>query len=650
MKKASKILTLILIVVFVLSVFAGCDLVGRNVAVYRNAQALTVGGEKITVGKLLDTFNTYYNNYYSYISSGYISADQLLRMAISSLIQQYMQIDSYVSDPTSVKYTDITDLQKEIHNAEYLNKDEFAYAVKYVTYLAYNAFDQLTDDNINAKYDLNEAETEDTSRDFTEYDDLTKPDGTAYDSYAEYNFAQNFINEEADDYFENYYPSDKPFSVVDLEGYVYDVNSEFVAKRVEEYNDRLTDDDKKDGKQLTAEEYVNIQKDTVKQYRDTIQSNYGVTLEEFINGQLADMVSSCIIAKWNYNYYKDLENDDLKAKLQSNYETLRRAQIADFNINGNFDSFITSLSSSSTIYNIPEDESDNYVFVKNILIPFTSDQTALLTNLQNQLGSSESDAYIAKRNEFASQIVAQYFDSDKYTETDEGKAFEDKYFAKDKWFEDKKKSDEEDSVWQAKTNVFTANGGDIAINPAGVLGQFFNADGTVATVDGKSKTDTVIELMKRFNTDVGQHTASFDYVVYVGEDWEDYSHSWVKEFYTAVNEDLVGADAKEYTLCVSSYGVHIIFKSGTIADKLFEFNFDKRLDTRDPNYNLFTTYFNSQMSLKTQDALEALEKVKLVDNDYTKYIVINGGFNKFLKDNGFTFDLSEYVEELTAEL
>ena len=172
MKKASKILTLILIVVFVLSVFAGCDLVGRNVAVYRNAQALTVGGEKITVGKLLDTFNTYYNNYYSYISSGYISADQLLRMAISSLIQQYMQIDSYVSDPTSVKYTDITDLQKEIHNAEYLNKDEFAYAVKYVTYLAYNAFDQLTDDNINAKYDLNEAETEDTSRDFTEYDDI----------------------------------------------------------------------------------------------------------------------------------------------------------------------------------------------------------------------------------------------------------------------------------------------------------------------------------------------------------------------------------------------------------------------------------------------------------------------------------------------
>ncbi len=645
MRKATKILTLILIVVFVLSVFAGCDLVGRNVAKYRDAKAFTVGNETITVGKLLDTFNSYYNNYYYYISSGYIDASQLLEMAISSLVQQYMQIDDYVNNPASVK-NNVSGLQATVRNAEYLNADEFAYVVKYVNYLAYQAFDGYTEDNIASKYDLEDAPTEDTSRDFTVYDELTNMKGEPASSFAEYTRDQNFVSKEANEYFEDNYPFLNVTDALNLNGYVYDLSdSEQKAKaedRVKEYNDRRTEEEEDE---LTVEEYVEILEDTRKQYQETVQNNYGISLSDFMNNQLGDMVNSCILAKWSYEQYKDIEADKqaLEETLKKQFEDARNAQIADFNIKNNFDSFITSLGSSSNIYNLPK-EAENYVFVKNILIPFDSYQTTLLSALQSTLGSAERDAYIKARNKEAGKIVAQYFDSDKYDEEIE------KLFDKNTWFEDKKKEDDEDSLWKAKTNVFVYDEATdtLAINPNGVLNQFFAADGTVNAIADKTKAETIIELMKRFNTDTAQHTAAFDYVVYVGDDWEDYSHSWVKEFYTAVNEDLI-AGGKEYTLCVSSYGVHIIYLTGRVSesDKLFtEFRPDDILNSATPSYNLFKTYFNSQMSIKTNAAFKALQQSKLDNADYIK---LSYGFSKFLKDNNFSFDFDQFIEELKEE-
>ncbi len=651
MKKASKVLTLILIVVFAVSVFAGCDLVGRNVSEYRNHEALQVGTQVITVGKLLDTFNSYYNNYYYYISQGYLDASQLLNMVVSSLVQQYMQIDAYVSVESN-KQADVTELQKKIPNAEYLNKEEFAYAVKYVNYLAFSAFDQYTEESISAKLDLEEEETEDTSRDFTQYDDWKDAQ-----SYTEYLYKQNFVNEDADEYFEKNYPSLTGLTEgVVYDKYVYDKNSEDVVDRVKSYNDRRSEDEEDE---LSVQEFVEIQQNTVKQYKETINNNYGTDLDEFLNSQLADMVNSCIIAKWNYQFYKDLEKDPaLQTKLQEYYGVLKDKQIADFNINDNFDSFVTSLSSSSNLYEIPEGEEDNYVFVKNILIPFTADQTAKLTDIGNGLGSTDSDKYKQERNKIAATIVAQYFDSDKYTETDEGKAFEEQYFNKDTWFVDRKKKDDKDSLWKTNPDksVFILDGDKVAINPNGVLGPFFNADGTVNKIGGMEASDVVVELMKRFNTDTAQHTAAYDYVVYVGEDWKDYSHSWVEEFYTAVNEDLVTRSEgvvtlKEngYTLCVSSYGVHIIYLSGNIASKQFVFDFDKRNDTSDPNYTLFKSYFDTMVSNANQTAIEDLQRDKL-KGDYTKNIKVFDGFEKFLKDNELEFDFDEFIKDLTSEL
>lgn len=644
MKKASKILTLILIAVLVLSVFAGCSLVGRNVGEYRNVTAFSVGKQDVTVGKLLDTFNSYYNNYYYYISAGYLDASQLLDMVISSIVQQNLQIDDYVETHSALNEAQLTPLQKTIRNADRLTADEFAYAVKYINYSTFSALDQYADQNLTNKYDLGAAETEDTSRDFTEYDNWK---GAA--SYAEYVYNQNFQNEDADEYFEKYYPADMDVEGdINLDGYVYDLDDatqrEFAQKRVDEFNDRRND---KDGKELTVEEYVEVLSDVKKQYEETVSTNYGISLGAFLDQQLAEMVGSCILAKWSYQYYKDLESDeDFVAKLNEQFANNKAAQIADFNINDNFDSFITSLSSDSNIYEIPADKENDYVFVKNILIPFSAAQTALLTNLQNTQGSTETPAYENLRKVLASEIFAQYFDSDKYDAETESA-----YFAKETWFEDKKKEDDDDSLWKTKANVFATDAsGNLIVNADGVLGQFLNADGTVTPIDGKTEAETVVELMKRFNTDTAQHTAAFDYVVYVGDDWEDYNHSWVKEFYTAVNEDLVRGN-KQYTLCISTYGVHIIYLSGHLADKKFDsFDISNIGDTSSASYKLYKSYFDSQMSVKTQEAFEALEKSVLVDKDYKEYIKFSDGFKIFLKDNDFDFDFDDFIESLKAEL
>ncbi len=663
MRKATKILTLILVVVFALSVFAGCNLVGRNIAKYRGSEAIKIGNETVTIGKLLDTFNSYYNNYYYYISSGYLQPADLLDMVVSSLVQQYMQIDDYVS--THQALTDITELQKKVHNAEYLTKDEFAYAVKYVNYLAYNAFDQYTNDNIEAKYDLDAEEEEDTSRDFTVYDELTDMKGEPTNSYAVYTRDQNLVNEDANEYFEKNYPylvdgtgDDEVSAKLNLDAYVYDLSvpaqKAQAEERVKSYNDRRTEDEEN---QLTLDEYIQILQDTKKQYEETISNSYGIDISEFLDGQLADMVSSCLLAKWSYDKYKDLENDaDLKTKLQNNFEVLRDAQLADFRVSDNFDSFITSLSASSILYGDAEgklpEAAKNYVFVKNILIPFTSTQSTLLSNLEDTVSE---EAYLAKRNEYAAEIVAEYFKSDKYDES-----IETLFDTANTLTEKKGKTDEDESQWFTKEKVFAASGDKLVINPSGILGTWLKEDGTVSAMADKTKSETIIELMKRFNTDTAQHTAAYDYVVYVGEDWKDYSHSWVEEFYTAVNEDLVthsegqvSLSGKDYTLCVSTYGVHIIYLTGTVydSDKVYNaFTYDDRLDTSTQDYQLFKTYFDTQMNLLTQDALETLQKAKLKDADYSAYIKIGSGLDKFLKDNDFEFDFDEFIQNIISEL
>ena len=637
MKKATKILTIILIVVFVLSVFASCGLVGKDIGKYRQTTAMTVGDQKISVGKLLDTFNSYYNNYYYYISYGMLDMDGLLEMVLSALQQQYMQIDDYVTRHKSDADVVASNLKGKAVNAEFLTAEEFEYCIKYVRHISFTSFDTSVEAQISARREMKDAESEDTSRNFTEYDDFN-----GATTYAEYLYRKNFDSKEADEYFEKYYGADEQTSYgeVDIASYVY-ADEAAAAKRLEEFNDRIEDEED----YVDFDELVAAQKSVLNQYRDTIKTNYGITLDKFLSNQVDDMVSSCILAKWSYEVYGGKE-DEIKGLLEQRFEIEKEAQITDFNIDNNFDSFITSLSSSKYLFDVPKSEEDDqnytekYVFVKNILVPFTTAQSNRLKVLADKFGDTDRPEYIAARNSEAAKILAEYFYSDKYDED-----IESKYFSDEKWF--KPNTDEDsDSKYEKIKGLFTYEGSNLAINPDGVLNSFFGDNGEVKPMDGKSKSETIVELMKRFNTDTAQHTATYDYVVYVGDDWEDYEHAWVEEFYTAVNQlrDSEGNfNGKEkYAMCVSSYGVHIIYVEGFVEDQLFKFDYSKSTDTSSAFYRWFASTFQSEVSKMTQERYEELQEQYLKDDK----IHVTEEFAKFLDENGFTLDFDLFLEEL----
>lgn len=137
MKKASKVLVLLLVAVFVLGALSGCGMIGKNTEKYRSTTAITVGNEKITIGKLIDTFNNYYNSYAGYISQGQLSVNDVFSWSVQSLYSQYMKVDAYKTSNQPVSATG------NLANQEYLTAEELDYAIRYVKYVLFTTLDSV---------------------------------------------------------------------------------------------------------------------------------------------------------------------------------------------------------------------------------------------------------------------------------------------------------------------------------------------------------------------------------------------------------------------------------------------------------------------------------------------------------------------------
>lgn len=602
MKKASKVLVLLLVAVLTIGILCGCGAFTKNTEKYRATAAIQVGAETITIGKLIDTFNNYYNSYYSYIQQGYITLDSILDIAIESLYTQYMKLDAYKTTSGVPTFSHANDLG--LANANYLDEDELAYAVRYVKYLLFNTLDGIVEDYIEADgYELEDAETEDTSRDFVEYDDFGDSK-----TYSEYLFNQNLHNDEMDEYVEKYYPNLDGTSL-SVDEYVFASEQAGQAK-VDELNERLEDDE-----EITFDQLKSWQELALAQYKKNVMYNYKYSVEKLVANQTEEMIISLIIAKYNYSIYNVIDTTDLQetlATLQSEYEKLKSNQTAKFQINKDFVSYIEDLSDTSYIFDVPEEFADSYIFVKNILIPFSTEQVTILSNLQKQLGSTDNDLYIAKRNEFAAQIVAEDYLSEK----------------------------DDDGNYAKVENLFILQDGKVVVNPDGALGQYLKADGTVAVMEGKDETQTIVELMKQYNTDVAQHSTIYDYVVRVGEVPASYTSPWVDEFVDAANEayELAnGANGGTYSIGISSYGVHIVYFSAKVTAQTIDFQ-NNLFVTDSAEYRMFTTYFESQSSILSDANLESLK-----ENYYNGKIIKLSGFDKFLKNNGLSFDFAQSI-------
>lgn len=607
MKKAIKLITLILVVVMMFSVLSGCAMFGRNTEKYRSTAIAKVGDQTITVGEMLDAFNTQYNNYYYYIAQGYFTAEQVFELAADSVYSQAIKVDAYVSAEGRTPAT----TNKAYKNGEYLTETELAFVVRYVKYLMFSNFDTQVENYLAQDFDFAAADSdkEDTSRDFPEYDDLG---GVAYSQYV---YDQNFVNEDMDEYLSDYY------SFINLNDFAKDnkLDSYVFAKEadaqatLDSYNDRLDEEDAK----VSFDQLVKTQNKVVRLYQESINRSYGYDLESFVKGQVESMIKSIIVAKYNYEKYSAIDGAnaaDTIDTLTANVEGLAANQRADYLLNDSFDSTITGLTDSSYIYAVDSAEASKYIFVKNILIPFSAAQKQYLTNLAQTLGGTDSKAYLEARQELATQIVADDYTSEK---------------------------DEDGNYTVQVKDLFDVDAdGNLVIKAGSALANYFGNNGEVTAMEGKSKTETIIELMKKYNTDTAQHSASFDYIVRVADD-KNYTQPWVTEFVDAAKE-AKEAGANSYALCVSTYGVHIVYYSADVTEQNFEF--DKVVgkndaDTSSPAYKLFKSYFETESNSVVSKDMETLKETYETNGR----VVELGEFAKFIKNNGLDYSFEDMI-------
>ena len=380
MKKASGIIAILLLVVLAFGVFAGCGLFGKETAKYRQFTAVTVGNQKISVGKVIDTFNNLYNQYGK---SGY-SADTLFQAAMSSLYTQYMKVDSYIGESkgNTHAYADFCGKDGYI---KYLTADQAEYAIKYVKYLVFTNFDSAVEQELAKKVTLKDAEKKDTSRDFKTFDDI---DFATDKTYTDYLVRKLTVNDDMNEYYEKYYTVDEALTIT-VNEVLDDYKNEAATKaKLDEYVKRVDTTEDKDAT-ITLEQLTAAQDKVVKKYVESIEKAYEITMAEFFKQQVNDIAANLIAQLYDIQAGRSLDGEgfaDFSAKLTAAYKDAVAAKKASYKFDDTFVKDIEGLTDDSDIYTVPDQY--KYIFVKNVLVPFNASQKAVLANIGSKLGST----------------------------------------------------------------------------------------------------------------------------------------------------------------------------------------------------------------------------------------------------------------------
>lgn len=612
MKKASGIIAILLLVVLAFGVFAGCGLFGKETAKYRQFTAVTVGNQKISVGKVIDTFNNLYNQY----GSAY-AADSLFQAAMSSLYTQYMKIDAYVGDSNgnSHAYADFCGKDGYI---KYLTADQAEYAIKYVKYLVFTNFDSAVEQELAKKVTLKDAEKKDTSRDFKTFDDI---DFATDKTYTDYLVRKLTVNDDMNEYYEKYYTVDDALTI-SVNEVLDDYKNEAATKaKLAEYVKRVDTTEDKNAT-ITLEQLTAAQDKVVKKYVESIEKAYEITMSEFFKQQVNDIAANLIAQLYDIQAGRSLDGEgfaDLSAKLTAAYKDAVAAKKASYKFDDTFVKDIEGLTDDSDIYTVPDQY--KYIFVKNVLVPFNASQKAVLANIGSKLGSTSGQAYKDARLALAAQIVADDYTSEK---------------------------DEDGKYKTTFGNLFEIVGGKVTLK----------SDGEIAkSIAGAQATpEEIKDLMTRFNTDTAQHSTYYDYVVRIDAP-EDYTAKWVPEFVKAA-EEAYGYDnatgnhnaAGSYALCVSDYGVHIVFYTADVTATTLDFStLEKCLKADSREYAKFKTLYSSEKSELLSKAVTELQKTyftykdadgKVISEAKIRYSAI---FKEFLKDQGLTYEMDKAI-------
>lgn len=616
MKKTVKIIALTLAIIMLLAIMAGCSLFGVVTSKYNKEVVMTVGNEKVTVKSLNETFLSTYYNYYSYVAQGYLTLDDVFEISMESVYETYSKVDKYKSSGATYTSVQNSHVGKSAvgEDMKYLTQTEGNYVVAYTKYYIYTAMDEFVEQLILAEIGELGTLTKDTSRDFIEYDEWNNES-----SYAEYLYNQSFSNDELEEYLRDYYGieyMEDELTDYGYQDYVHQTEKS-AEKRIENINKRLKKyiDDKDEE---FEEEYPTINYQDLKDYQERaivkyerqIKKTQDMTVEEYMNELYENIIRQIIVAKYNLEVNSAVEADPtMEASLKERYENDKVEKAIDYTNPDKYVEFIESLADDSAIYDIPEIYQGKYVFVKNLLIPFTDHQTSILTNFGNVVGT-ESETYKNFRNQTAASIVAR----------------------------DYLVEDEEDDNAYVK-NLFTLSNGELVLNE-NKLSNLFEANSSNGYFSGNDQD--FMDLMFQYNTDEGQHKTVYDYVVRIGETPESYTHKWVSEFVDATNTawensrvDENGITRGGYGISVSQFGIHIVYVSGEVTT--WEFDINKKYDSSSLEYNLMKEYYNAKVKKVVSDAAEELED----EYRYGGKIEFNSEFKKYAKQLGIKYDFEK---------
>ncbi len=600
MKKFTKILALAIVAVMLVTMLTGCALFGKNTAKYRALPILNVGNEEITLGRVVDLFNTYYSNYYQYIEYGYYTYEDILDMTLDAIYSTYMKVDAYKTATDVVTYTAAENSYVGVYQeAEYLSQQEVEILVKSVKYSLFAGLDTYVENFINIEVgDIHESH-EDTSRDFVEYEEMLAS------TYAEHVFLSNLQDKEADEYFEKF-PLETMLEAT-VEDYQLEVGS--AQARVEDINERLAEYVEDHGEEddeipsITEEQLVGYQERALRQYKKSVDANYGFTVEELFVYQVESYIDSVIAMKYDLKISSTIETDPTFAdEIKNTFESNAAADATAYALNpASFESFISALTNTSVIYNVPAQYASSYIFVKNLLIPFSEEQSQILANYAAICGDTTSDAYVAFREQLAASIVATDFNNDE----------------------------------AEVEGLFAYENGELKL--AGSLAQALPQGGTVTNQE-------FMDLMAQYNTDTASHANVYDYVVRVGYTPSSFTHSWVQEFVDAANEAYEAGEGS-YAVCVSEYGVHIVMYSGNVEAASFDAS--KVYDTSSIEYQVMKQAYTDKLSfLQTNDTKE-LNKVYKYAED--RKIQTTSNFKQLLKILDMDYDFEAAMVDPDAE-
>ncbi len=622
MSKKKLICILLALVLVFSSLLSACAMFEEDTYLSSNETAFTVGDQKISVGTFLSAYTSLYNTYYYYIYYGYMTEADLINYAYTQLVytntflNEYKKVADAQGNTYDHKYVSV------FKDSKYLSAEDIEYVLKYSKYAIYSAIDELVKTSLSEKHVFLEEET--TSRDMLIKKLLESISADAF----------NLVDEEVEKYLLNA-PGGLDYTNFDTD-YVFSVNTTDEAElakiqaRLDSLNKQLDVSDA-DYQPITKEEYIKAQKEALTNFRSTVKSNYGVSVDKFVVMQVEETINNSLVTLFQKELsFKTVEQDKeaLFARLNTLWQSKKQAAIDKYLIDpAAWATDIEALSNTAFIYALSPNY--NYVFVKNILIPFSDAQTAELDALQEEIDGLNEElddasgateiavlkAQIAQREEelknYRLTLAAQILAKDYVDESQNYKSF------------------------------FTVAEGKLTVNTSSDLYKGFtdSKGNAVKGLKNIASAQDFKDLMERYNVDVAQHSSYYDYVVNVTPD-EGYTAKWVTEFVEGAKEAVFGSDEENpaqigenignWSVAVTQYGVHIIYYSGDIAVQTPDFSAKnaegilKIYDTTTIEYRFMSVYFNEVYSAYlTEERAEMLKNTIIKLRPYIKKIVKN---------------------------